>query len=136
MTVTDGDRDVDGAGGQGDGHHGGAPGDMVEFVQQNTSKADSRKPKPMYFKRKRGIVPDGLVQMRLSNFIQTFPSLQPSGVVTMGGGLTNDRGAASQRNFSTNQRAGISGSKRKWDQDQIVSKRWRESAEVGVTDRH
>ena len=29
----------------------------------------------MYFKKKRGIIPDGLVQMRLSNFRKTFPNL-------------------------------------------------------------
>ena len=35
----------------------------------------SIKPKPMYFKKKRGIIPDRLVQMRLSNFRKTFPNL-------------------------------------------------------------
>jgi hypothetical protein len=29
----------------------------------------------MYFKKKRGIIPDGLVQMKLSNFRKTFPNL-------------------------------------------------------------
>ena len=29
----------------------------------------------MYFKKKRGIIPDGLVQMQLSNFRKEFPNL-------------------------------------------------------------
>ena len=35
----------------------------------------SKKPKLMYFKKKRGIIPDGLVQMQLSNFRKTSPDL-------------------------------------------------------------
>ena len=88
----------------------------------------------MFFKRKCGLVPDGLVQMRLSNFIKIFPNLQPSGAVTMGGELTNEGGAAHQSILSANQRADISssGKKRKLDQDLIARKRWRQSAESGV----
>ena len=77
----------------------GVPGDLDEHVQKDTSKAHSRKPKPMYFKRKRGIVPYRLFQMRLSNFIHSFPNLQPSGAVTMGGGLTNDRGGGKSKSY-------------------------------------
>ena len=84
----------------------------------------------------RKMLPDGLVQMRLSNFIHSFPNLQPSGAVTMGGGLTNSKGEASQRNYSANQRAGILGRKRKLDQDFVDNKRWRESADFGVIDSH
>ena len=46
-----------------------------------SSGVTSRKPKPMYFKKKRGIVPDGLVQMRLSNFTKQFPNLQSTWAV-------------------------------------------------------
>ena len=84
--IVQGDRDVvEEAEGQEDGHHDGAPGVSDVQVLKHLSQVKSRKPKPMFFKRKRGIVPDGLVQMRLSNFIKTFPNLQPSGAVTMGG---------------------------------------------------
>ena len=122
--------------GQEDGHHDGAPGVNDIQVNEHLSQVKSRKPKPMFFKRKRGIVPDGLVQMRLSNFIKTFPNLQPSGAVTMGGELTNEGGAAHQSILSANQRPDISssGKKRKLDQDLIARKRWRESAESGVID--
>ena len=130
------DRDVEGAEGQGDGHHDGAPGVSDVHVHKHLPQVESRKPKPMFFKRKRGIVPDGLVQMRLSNFIKIFPNLQPSGAVTMGGELTNEGGAAHQSILSANQRPDISssGKKRKLDQDLIARKRWRESAESGVID--
>ena len=133
-----GAREVGGADGQGDGHHEEAPGVNDDHVQQHFSQVNSRKPKPMFFKRKRGIVPDGLVQMRLSNFMKIFPYLQPSGAVTMGGGLTNEGGAAHQRILSANHRPDISsfGKKRKVDQDHFARKRWRESAEPGVTNGH
>ena len=129
---------VEEAKGQGDGHHDGAPGVSDVQVLKHVSQVKSRKPKPMFFKRKLEIVPDGLVQMRLSNFIKTFPNLQPSGAVTMGRELTNEGGAAYQRVLSANQGPEISnlGKKRKLevDQDLIARKRWRESAESGVND--
>ena len=37
-----------------------------------------RNPKPMYFKKKRGIISDWFVQMRLSNFRKQFPNLKVS----------------------------------------------------------
>ena len=94
---------------------------------QVISDVTSRKPKPMYFKRKRGIVPDGLVQMRLSNFRKQFPNLQPTWAVTTGPELTNGRTAVLQRDISTN---GVSDRKRKLDQDFVVlPKKRRESTD-------
>ena len=94
---------------------------------QVISDVTSRKPKPMYFKRKRGIVPDGLVQMRLSNFRKQFPNLQPTWAVTTGPVLTNGETAVLQRDISTN---GVSDRKRKLDQDFVVlPKKRRESTD-------
>ena len=82
----------------------------------------------MYFRRKRGIVPDGLVQMRLSNFTKQFPNLQSTWAVTTGVSLTNEKAAASQRKISTN---GDTERKRKWDQDFVgLTKKRRESADT------
>ena len=80
----------------------------------DTTGVKSRKPRPMYFRKKRGIVPDGLVQMRLSNFKQQFPNLQSTWAVTTGQLSTNGVTAASQREYSTN---GETSRKRKLDQE-------------------
>ena len=84
---------------------------------QVRSEVKSKKPKPMYFKKKRGIV-----QMRLSNFRKTFPNLQPTWAVTTGQGLTNEGTAALQRDLSTN---GDSVRKRKLDLDFVVNSKKR-----------
>ena len=95
---------------------------------QVSSDVTSKKPKPMYFRKKRGIVPDGLVQMRLSNFTKQFPNLQSTWAVTTGVSLTNEKAAASQRKISTN---GDTERKRKLDQDFVgLSKKRRESADT------
>jgi hypothetical protein len=86
---------------------------------QDTTGVRGRKPRPMYFRKKRGIVPDGLVQMRLSNFKTQFPNLQSNWAVTNGQISTNGREAASQREFSTN---GETNRKRKLDQDFAVAR--------------
>ena len=89
---------------------------------QVRSDVKSKKPKPMYFKKKRGIVPDGLVQMRLTNFRKMFPNLQPTWAVTTGQGLTNEGTAAHQRELLTN---GDSVRKRKLDLDLVVDSKKR-----------
>ena len=94
---------------------------------QVSSNVTSKKPRPMYFRKKRGIVPDGLVQMRLSNFTKMFPNLQSTWAVTMGVSMTNEKAAACQSKISTN---GDTDRKRKWDQDLVgLTEKRRESAD-------
>jgi hypothetical protein len=99
--------------------HDGEEHQVQGGLVHDTTGVRSRKPRPMYFRKKRGIVPDGLVQMRLSNFKQQFPNLQSNWAVTNGQSSTNGVTAASQREYSTN---GETSRKRKLDQDFAVAR--------------
>jgi hypothetical protein len=99
--------------------HGGEEHQVQGGHVHGISGVKSRKPRPMYFRKKRGIVPDGLVQMRLSNFKQQFPNLQSTWAVTTGQLSTNGVTAATQREYSTN---GETSRKRKLDQDFAVAR--------------
>ena len=66
----------------------------------------------MRIKKKRGIIPDGLVQMRLETFKKSFPNLKTKFDIT-GESSTNERGAAHQRDIVLSNGNGGSGSKRK-----------------------
>ena len=73
----------------------------------------------MRIRKKRGIIPDGLVQMRLELFKKSFPNLKTK--FDIGESSTNERGAAHQRNISiaSANSSGGSGSKKKrqWNSD-------------------
>ena len=58
----------------------------------------------MCFKKKRGIFPDGLVKMRLSNFRKTFPKLntEENAKLSSYSKYTNVLGGESGRKVSTN----------------------------------
>ena len=56
--------------------HGGFGGSLEIHTSSRPTfhTSTDRKPKPMYIKKRRGIIPHGLVQMRLSNFRKQFPN--------------------------------------------------------------
>ena len=64
----------------------------------------SIKPKPMYFKKKRGIIPDGLVQMRLTNFRKEIPNFntEENAKLSSYSKYTNILGGESGGKVSTN----------------------------------
>ena len=65
----------------------------------------------MRIRKKRGIIPDGLVQMRLEVFKKSFPNLKTK--FDIGESSTNERGSASQTNIASTNSSGGSGTKRK-----------------------
>ena len=74
-------------------------------------RAISRTAALMRIRKKRGIIPDGLVQMRLETFRKSFPNLESK--FDTGESSTNERGAAYQRNIASANSSGGSGTKRK-----------------------
>ena len=71
---------------------------------------------PMRIRKKRGIIPDGLVQMGLEIFKKSFPNLKTK--FDIGESSTNERGAALQRDIaSTNGRGGSNKRKRNGESD-------------------
>ena len=114
--------------------------------------SSSKKPKPMYFKKKRGIIPDGLVQMRLSQFRKDFPNLKANlssissstnskskqysniNVGESAGGISTNQGrAATQRDLQlTNQEQILrSGGKRKVESQLLKCKKRQENTDFG-----
>ena len=85
-----------GEGKPGDSQVGNDPGN-TELEFQITDSKPRRKPKPMYFPKKRGIIPDGLVQTRLNHF-RTLQKMNIDG----GPGSANQSLEACQRGISTN----------------------------------
>ena len=79
-----------------------------EQIVQKTEPKTSRKPKPMYFLKKRGIIPDGLVQTRLEHFRKIQKTNFDGGM-----GSANQSLAARQREISTNGEGAITDRKRK-----------------------
>ena len=137
-----------GAGGEADDVHPRKDGLEVQTSSRTTTvqTSTSRKPKPMYFRKKQNIIPDGLVQKRLFDFMKQFPNLEENISTSdrkiqiqnytnnMGdngmGVSTNRGGVANQRNkHSTNGKPGTeseTGTKRKLEPDTTTCKRRRE----------
>ena len=136
-----------GEGGEADDVHTCGDGQELQTSSRTTTfqSSISRKPKPMYFLKKRNIIPDGLVQKRLFDFKKQFPNLEEN-ILTPNrknklqnytnnvgdndmGGLTNRGGAAHQRKkHSTNGEPGSetkTGTKRKVEPDTTTCKRRR-----------
>ena len=94
----------------------------------------------MYFRKKRGIIPDGLVQMRLSNFRLRFPNLSsdsnPNTNIGVGGGgnfFTNERAAATSKRMNiTNGGSGLISVKRKVEPNVENCKRKWENTDLMV----
>ena len=114
-----GARDDQGEGAGGDGQPGNGGGEpevpltmddtgVNEQIVQKTEPKTSRKPKPMYFLKKRGIIPDGLVQTRLEHFRKIQKTNFDGGM-----GSANQSLAARQREISTNGEGAITDRKRK-----------------------
>ena len=79
----------------------------------------------MRIRKKRGIIPDGLVQMRLATFSKSFPNLKSK--FDTGESSTNERRVACQSNIASANRSGGSGTKRKRQgESDIGSKRRRD----------
>ena len=134
-----------GVGGEADDVHQRGDGQEVQTSPRTPTLQSSirRKPKPMYFLKKRNIIPDGLVHKRLFDFKKQFPNLEENISTPKGknkiqnytnkvgdndmGGSTNRGGAAHQRNkHSTNREPGSeTGTKRKIEPDTTTCKRRR-----------
>ena len=146
-----GGRVPGGAGGEADDVHPRKDGLEIQTSSRTTTvqTSTSRKPKPMYFRKKRNIIPDGLVQKRLFDFMKQFPNLEENISTSdrkiqiqnytnnMGdngmGVSTNRGGVANQRNkHSTNGKPGTeteTGTKRKLEPDTTTCKRRRENTD-------
>ena len=75
------------------------------------SPNNSRPAAPMSIRKKRGIIPDGMVQMRLANFRKTFPYLENQFGIRESS--TNGGGVALQRDIVSANQKGVSGGRKR-----------------------